>query len=48
MSVESLEVRLRFAADREHAVGKLAIAVRNFVFQYEPTFLSLGLGILNH
>lgn len=45
MSVESLEVRLRFASDREHTVGKLAVVGRDFVFQYEPTFLSLNLGI---
>jgi serine/threonine-protein kinase HipA len=45
MSVDSLEVRLRFASDREHTVGKLAVAGRSFVFQYEPSFLGLNLAI---
>jgi serine/threonine-protein kinase HipA len=45
MSVESLEVRLRFAPDREHKVGDLALAGRDFVFQYAESFRDLNLAI---
>jgi serine/threonine-protein kinase HipA len=45
MSVDSLEVRLRFAPNREHKVGTLARAGRDFVFQYADSFLGLNLPI---
>jgi serine/threonine-protein kinase HipA len=45
MSVVSLEVRLRFAPDREHKVGELAMAGRDFVFQYAESFRALNLAI---
>jgi len=45
MSVDSLEVHLRFAPDREHKVGILARADRNVVFQYDGSFLRLNLPI---
>lgn len=45
MSVDSLEVRLRFAPDREHKVGDLAVAGRDFVFQYAESFRGLNLAI---
>ena len=45
MSVDSLEVRLRFAPDREHKVGTLAKSGRDFVFQYAESFLGLNLPI---
>jgi len=45
MSVNSLQVRLRFAPDREYAVGELAIAGRDVVFQYAESFLGLNLAI---
>lgn len=45
MTVSSLEVRLRFTADEELKVGTLALADRDFVFQYEPSFLGLNLAI---
>ena len=45
MSVESLDVRLRFAPDREHRVGTLAMVGRDFVFQYAESFLGLNLAI---
>jgi hypothetical protein len=45
MSIDSLEVRLRFAPDREHTVGTLATAGRDFVFQYAEPFLSLNLAL---
>lgn len=41
MSVDSLEVRLRFAPNREHKVGTLARVGRDFVFQYAESFLGL-------
>jgi len=43
MSVDSLEVRLRFASDREHKVGTLARVGRDFVFQYAESFLGLNI-----
>jgi serine/threonine-protein kinase HipA len=45
MSVDSLEVRLRFATDNVHQVGELALADRDFVFQYAPSFLDLKLAL---
>lgn len=45
MTVSELEVRLRFAADSEVKVGTLALADRDLVFQYEPSFLGLNLEI---
>jgi serine/threonine-protein kinase HipA len=45
MSVDALEVRLRFAVDREHKIGTLARAGRDFVFQYSDAFLALNLPI---
>lgn len=45
MSVDSLEVRLKFAPDREHKVGNLAATGRDYVFQYAESFLRLGLSI---
>jgi serine/threonine-protein kinase HipA len=45
MSVDSLEVRLRFAPDREYKVGELALAGRDFVFQYAESFSGLNLAI---
>ena len=45
MSVESLEVRLRFAPNREHKVGTLAMVGRDFVFQYDEPFLGLNLPV---
>jgi serine/threonine-protein kinase HipA len=43
MSVDALEVRLRFAPNREHRVGTLAKVGRDFVFQYAESFLGLNL-----
>lgn len=43
MSVDALEVRLRFAPDLEHKVGDLALAGRDIVFQYADSFLGLNL-----
>ena len=45
MSVDSLEVRLRFAPDREHKVGELAVTGRDFVFQYAESCRGLNLAI---
>lgn len=45
MSMDSLEVRLQFAPDREHKVGELAMAGRDFVFQYAESFRGLNLPI---
>jgi serine/threonine-protein kinase HipA len=45
MSVTALQVRLRFAPDREHVVGRLAMADRDAVFQYDHAFLASGLAI---
>ena len=39
MSLDTLEVRLRFAPDRQHQVGLLALAGRDLVFQYAEEFL---------
>lgn len=45
MSADFLEVRVRFAPDHEHKVGVLAMASRDFVFQYADSFRSLNLPI---
>lgn len=45
MSVDSLEVRLRFAPDREYKVGTLALVNRDAVFQYAESFLGLNLPV---
>ncbi|MFZ4694609.1 MAG: type II toxin-antitoxin system HipA family toxin [Verrucomicrobiia bacterium] len=45
MSTDSLEVRLRFAPDREHKVGTLAMSGRDVVFQYAESFLGLNLAL---
>jgi serine/threonine-protein kinase HipA len=45
VSLNTLEVRLRFAPDRQHTVGRLARAGRDFAFQYDEAFLTRGLAI---
>jgi serine/threonine-protein kinase HipA len=45
MSLDSLEVRLRFAPNLEHKVGTLARSGRDFVFQYAESFLGLNFRI---
>jgi serine/threonine-protein kinase HipA len=45
MTTDSLEVRLRFAPGGEHIVGELALAGRDFVFQYAESFLGLNLAL---
>lgn len=45
MSVDSLEVRLRFAKGSEHNVGELAVVGRDIVFQYAESFLGLNLPV---
>lgn len=40
MSVQSLDVRLRFSTDDECLVGKLATVGRSQVFQYDDSFLN--------
>jgi serine/threonine-protein kinase HipA len=45
MSLNALEVRLRFDAERPLKVGTLARTGRDFVFQYDEPFLRLGLAI---
>jgi len=43
--VPALEVRLRFGPGLPRAVGRLALAAREIVFQYDDTFLGAGLPI---
>jgi serine/threonine-protein kinase HipA len=45
MSLNALEVRLRFDPERRIKVGTLARTGRDFVFQYDESFLRLGLSI---
>ncbi len=45
MTLDALEVRLCFDADRRHKVGTLARAGRDIVFQYDESFLVRGLAI---
>ena len=45
MSVDSLEVRLRFAPDIEHKVGDLAMSGRDVLFQYADSFCGLNLPV---
>ena len=45
MNPLSLEVRLRFSPDLDHKVGTVALSGRDFVFQYDESFLRLGLAI---
>lgn len=45
MSVTLLDVRLRFAADDQRKVGRIAVAGRDLVFQYDEAFLASGLSL---
>ena len=45
MNPSTLEVSLCFSPDRTHKVGRLALAGRDVVFQYDESFLGLNLSI---
>lgn len=45
MSRSKLDVFLRFGPTRQHKVGQLALIERDIVFQYDPSFIDLGLTI---
>lgn len=45
MSIGALNVRLRFAPDHTLSVGKLVLAQRDLVFEFDPAFLASRLSI---